>query len=76
MSVTVMFPLNRVVRNVASRRCITTVTQAEKEAPAQHSDMAYEQARSFKEIPKVNTLKGLYQLTLTERKSKINEVCM
>ena len=76
MSVTVMFPLNRVAINIASRRCITTVTHAEKEAPAQHSDMAYEQARSFKEIPKVNTLKGLYQLTLTERKSKINEVCM
>merc|ERR1719468_1390548 len=67
-----MFPLNRVVRNVVSRRCITTVRQAEKEA--QHTDMAYEQAKSFKEIPRVNTLKVLYEFTLTERKSKINEI--
>ena len=71
-----MFPLSRVVRNVVSRRCIATVTQAEREAAVEPiTDTAYEQARAFKEIPKVNTLKALYQLTFTERKSKINEVC-
>ena len=70
-----MFPLNRVVRNVVSRRCIATVTQAEIEASVEPIDTAYEQAKAFKQIPKVNTLKALYQFTFTERKSKINEVC-
>ena len=70
-NVTVMFPLNRLVRNVVWRRCVATVTQA----PVQPTDMAYEQARAFKEIHRVNTLKALYQFTFTERKSKINEVC-
>ena len=70
-----MFPISRVVRNVVSRRCIATVTQAEREASVEPTDTAYEQARAFKQIPKVNTLKALYQLTFTERKSKINEVC-
>ena len=74
-SVTVMFPISRIVRNVVSRRCIATVTQAEREASVEPTDTAYEQARAFKQIPKVNTLKALYQLTFTERKSKINEVC-
>ena len=65
-----MFPLNRLVRNVVSRRCVATVT------PVQPTDTAYEQARAFKEIPRVNTLKALYQFTFTERKSKINEVSL
>merc|ERR1712110_914656 len=75
-NVTVMFPLNRLVRNFVSRRCVATatVTQPPVQAPVQPTDMAYEQARAFKEMPKVNTLKALYQFTFTERKSKINEI--
>ena len=70
-----MFPLNRVVRNVVSRRSVSTVSQAREEAPVQQpGDTAYEQARAFREIPKVNTLKALYEFSFTERKSKINEV--
>ena len=72
-----MFPLNRVVRNVVSRRSVSTVSQAREEAPVQQpGDTAYEQARAFREIPKVNTLKALYEFSFTERKSKINEVCI
>ena len=68
-----MFPLNRLlVRNAVSRRCVATVTQS----PVQPTDTACEQARAFKEIPRVNTLKALYQFTFTERKSKINEVSL
>ena len=59
---------------MVSRRCVATVTQPPVQAPVQPTDMAYEQARAFKEIPRVNTLKALYQFTFTERKSKINEV--
>ena len=72
-----MFPLSRVIaRQDVSKRCIAKVTHAEREAslPSSVSDVAYEQARPFKEIPKVSTIKTLYQLSLTEKKTKINEV--
>ena len=69
-----MFALNRVVRNSVSKRCVTTVTQSSEETSAQTRELAYEQAREFKEIPRVKTLKALYQLSFAERKNKLNEV--
>ena len=70
-----MFAVNKVVRNSVSKRCVsTTVTQTHEETSAQTRELAYEQAREFKEIPRVKTLKALYQLSFTDRKNKLNEV--
>ena len=69
-----MFAVNKVVRNSVSKRCVSTVTQTSEETSAQTRELAYEQAREFKEIPRVKTLKALYQLSFTERKNKLNEV--